>query len=51
VAGALERLPELRKRIAADAELRHRFSFEAQVPVLGRIYSELLLDSAAPAGS
>jgi glycosyltransferase involved in cell wall biosynthesis len=35
-------LPRLKARIKDDAALQHRFSWEAQVPVLERIYADLL---------
>ncbi|MDR0593217.1 MAG: glycosyltransferase family 4 protein [Bifidobacteriaceae bacterium] len=41
-AETFDRLPELKERIASDAELRRRFSWDAQVPVLERVYREVL---------
>jgi glycosyltransferase involved in cell wall biosynthesis len=38
----LSRLPELKARIANDATLRERFGWEGQVPVLERLYKEIL---------
>ncbi|MDR1393477.1 MAG: glycosyltransferase [Bifidobacteriaceae bacterium] len=36
----IDRLAELNRRLKDDAALRHRFSWEAQVPVLARIYAD-----------
>ncbi len=38
----LDRLPELRKRIAEDDKLRHRFSWAAQAEKIREVYAELL---------
>ncbi|WP_152691055.1 glycosyltransferase family 4 protein [Jiangella alkaliphila] len=38
----LDRLPELRKRIADDDKLRHRFSWAAQAEKVREIYAELM---------
>ncbi|MDR2372790.1 MAG: glycosyltransferase family 4 protein [Bifidobacteriaceae bacterium] len=40
-AETFDRLAELKARIAGDSELRHRFSWAAQVPVLERVYREV----------
>jgi hypothetical protein len=37
--------PRLRERISQDTELRHRFSWPAQVEVLRDFYAELLAGS------
>ncbi|MDR1442853.1 MAG: glycosyltransferase family 4 protein [Bifidobacteriaceae bacterium] len=42
VESVLGRLNELKSRISGDQELRHRFSWEGQLPVLERVYEEVL---------
>jgi glycosyltransferase involved in cell wall biosynthesis len=42
IAEVLDRLPELRRRIADDEKLQHRFSWAAQAETIREIYAELL---------